>query len=393
MKFRFADCVLDDDAYTLTRAGALQKIEPQVFDFLHFLLQNPGTLVTRDQMIETVWNGRIVSESAVSARIAALRRAVGDDGKRQAVIRTLARRGIQLVAEVSHDAPPHSPRSPPAQTAQTIRFATAGDGVKIAYATSGAGPPLLRIAHHPTHLELEWAESSERAMFDALGSYRTLIRMDQRGTGLSDIDIDDFSAARSAEDIAAVADAAGLQRFALLGTSSGALVAVEFAARYPERLSHLVTLAGYVDGRSVRDGTATPDTDEPILTMAREGWNTPDSAFVAGYLSVYFPTATSQQLRDIARTLQNACPVENETRGRKFFNSHSIAPLLGRVHTPTLVLHSRQDAVHPLSEAQKLARGIDGAQLVVLESRNHYPLPDEASWQVMMQTMQVLLQG
>jgi DNA-binding winged helix-turn-helix (wHTH) protein/pimeloyl-ACP methyl ester carboxylesterase len=397
MKFRFADCVLDDAAYTLTRGGAAQDIEPQVFDFLHFLVQNPGTLVTRDQMIQAVWNGRIVSESAISARISALRRAVGDDGKRQAVIRTLPRRGIQLVAPVSRDTPAQPPHSAPQQTAQqtaqpaaqTIRFATADDGIKIAYAASGAGAPLLRVAHHPAHLELEWAEPTDRATFDNIGSYRTLIRMDQRGSGLSDLDIDDFSAARSAADIAAVADAAGLERFALLGTSSGAMVAVEFAARYPDRLTHLVLQAGYVDGRALRDDTR----DDAIATMARAGWDTPDSAFVMGYLSVYFPTASKEQIKRFARTIQNACPMENEVRGREFFNNHSVAPLLARVRTPTLVLHSREDVVHPLSEAQKLARGIDGAQFVVLESRNHYVLPEEDSWQTLTQSIRTFLQG
>ena len=136
-------------------------------------------------------------------------------------------------------------------------------------------------------------------------------------------------------------------------------------------------------GRSVRNGAAAQGEQETILKMAEEGWETPDSAFVYGYLSVYFPTATQEQLRPIARNLQNSCPKENEVLGRDFYNNHSIAGLLERVKTPTLVLHSKGDEVHPLSEGQKLAKGIANAELAVLDSRNHNPLPQEECWQIM----------
>ena len=392
MRYRFADCVLDDTAFTLTRDGEVQSIEPQVFDLLHLLVRNPRKLISRDQLIEAVWSGRQVSDSAITARVAAARRAVGDDGKAQSIIRTVPRRGIQFVADVAGD-DPTAPHMADALPRPTVRYASADDGAKIAYATSGTGPPLLRAAHHPTHLELEWIEPTDRTFFDRLGESHTLIRVDHRGCGLSDLDVDNFSAARSAEDLKAVADALGLDRLALLGCSNGAMVAIEFAARYPQMVSRLVLLGGYVDGRSVRDGEPQSGDRDAILKMAEEGWETPDSAFVAGYISVYLPTATQEQVRRIARDVQNSCPVENEIRGREFYNNHSVAHLLAKVKAPTLVLHCRGDAVHPLSEGQKLAKGIPDAQLAVLESRNHYPLPQEECWQTMMSMIEDFLAG
>jgi len=187
--------------------------------------------------------------------------------------------------------------------------------------------------------------------------------------------------------VKAVADALNLQFFAILGSSSGSLIAVEFAALYPLYVSHLILLGGYVEGRSVRDGEAGASDREVILSMAETGWETPYSAFVTGYISVYFPTATQEQLRQFAYIVQNSCPVENEIRGREFFNAHSITNLLDKVEAKTLVMHSKDDAVHPLSEGQKLAKGIADAQLTILESRNHYPLPEEKSWHTMIAAM------
>jgi DNA-binding winged helix-turn-helix (wHTH) protein len=386
MRYEFSNYVLDTEAHSLSRDGEAQPIEPQVFDLLHLLLKNAGSLVTKDHLIEEIWGGRIVSESAISARIAAARKAVGDDGKRQAIIRTVARRGLQFVAEFTKDSALNSAVASQSQHLR-IRYATADDGAKIAFAVSGSGPPLLRLAHHPTHLELEWGESTERPLFDALGSSRTLIRIDQRGSGLSDLDVDDYSTVRSAKDAKAVLDTLGIDQVALFGSSSGAMIAVEFASMFPSSVSHLMTLGGYVDGRSVRDGNASSPTEDVILNMAKAGWETPDSSFMTGYLAVYFPTAGPEVLRQIARDLQNSCPIENEIRGRDFFNQLSIADLLGNVRAPTFVMHCRGDAVHPLSEGQKMARGIADAELMILESRNHYPLPDEQSWHTMIAAM------
>ena len=392
MRYEFSGCILDTEAHSLSRNGEAEPIEPQVFDLLHLLLKNAGSLVTKDHLIEAIWGGRIVSESAISARIAAARKAVGDDGKRQAIIRTVARRGLQFVAELSQESTSEPAVSSLSQNPR-IRYATADDGVKIAFAVSGSGPPLLRVAHHPTHLGFEWAVSIDRALFDALGEGHTLIRLDQRGSGLSDLNVDDFSTSRKAKDIKSVVDTLGLDHIALFGSSSGAMSAVEFAVMYPEYVSHLITLGGYVDGRSVREGLAEATTEDAILSMAKAGWETPDSAFVSGFLSVYFPTASPELVRELATYVQNCCPVENEILGRDYFNQHSVADLLDEVRAPTLVMHSRGDAVHPLAEGQKLARGIVDAELMVLESRNHYPLPDEQSWHTMIAAMLAFMES
>lgn len=103
MRYAFAGFTLDVSRRELAKGDATIPIEPKAFDLLHLLLSNAGTVVPRDQLIDIVWNGRIVSEAAISARIAAARRAVGDDGKAQKIIRTVARRGLMLIADVSLD--------------------------------------------------------------------------------------------------------------------------------------------------------------------------------------------------------------------------------------------------------------------------------------------------
>ena len=151
-------------------------VAPQVFDLRLTPVRKPGAVLTRDGLIEAVWGGRIVSDAAISARVSAARRAVGDDGTRQGIIRTLPRRGFQFVADVSGE---EDGRAKIAEglTPPKVRYATAEDGVKIAFAVSGSGPPLMRVAHHPTHLELDWAEETERAFFEQLCQDTVMLTM------------------------------------------------------------------------------------------------------------------------------------------------------------------------------------------------------------------------
>src|SRR5690349_12647745 len=126
---------------------------------------------------------------------------------------------------------------------QQVRFCTAGDGVRLAYAISGKGPPLVRAPHWFTHLEHDWTNPAMRPWVEDLSRRYTLLRFDQRGTGLSDREVPELSIEAQVRDFECVVDAAGFKSFALLGLSQGAAYAVCYAARHPERVSHL-TLCG-----------------------------------------------------------------------------------------------------------------------------------------------------
>ena len=108
-RLRFGDVEVDLEAFELRRGGALTPVEPQVFELISHLARNPGRLITRDELIETVWNGRIVSDAAVASRIKSARRAIGDDGEQQKWIKTVHGRGVRFVGEVAHDATAGAP--------------------------------------------------------------------------------------------------------------------------------------------------------------------------------------------------------------------------------------------------------------------------------------------
>lgn len=380
MRYRFANCVLDTERHLLLRDGETVKTEPQVFDLLHLLVRNAGVLVSRDQIIDEIWDGRIVSESTVSARTNAARTAVGDTGKQQAIIKTVTRRGLQLVARVSSEARETlaSPSLPGSR--QRVRYAKSGDGTKIAYATSGSGPKIMRAGHFLTHLEMNWNSLIWRPYLDALGQGHTLIRYDQRGTGLSERALSVADLASQVADLEAVADASGLDRFPLIALSQGVPIAIEFAVRNPERVSCLVLYGGYAEGRALRDGGQSLGAAEAMMTLMREGWGKPQSAFMGAFTSLFCPGASPEQLSDLVQIQLSSTSPENAILIRMAIDRFSVIDQLQKVQAPTLVIHSRNDSVHPLSEGQKLASNIPNADFVVLESSNHLLLPDEPAW-------------
>ncbi|OWU84746.1 hypothetical protein ATO6_10445 [Oceanicola sp. 22II-s10i] len=397
MIYRFADCALDTERHELTRAGGPVHVEPQVFALLRLLAEGGGRLVTRDEMVAAVWSGRIVSEATISARINAARVAVGDDGQRQAVIRTVVRRGLQLAVPVETGAGDAGPGQAtaiarPVESAhQVVRITRSADGTGIAWAKSGEGPPLLRAGHWLSHLELDWQSPVWRPLIDRFGATRSLYRYDPRGTGLSDRDCGPLTLDAFVADMKAVADAAGLDRFALYAVSQSVPVGIAFAARYPDRVSALVLHAGFVRGAAVRDREEGTALSETFLSLIRNGWGTPGSAFMRAFSSLFLPTGTAEQIDSfLDMQVQSATP-EFAERLRRAINELDVRDLLADVRCPALVSHARGDAAQPFDQGRALASGIPDARFVALDSPSHIIPPQEPAWEAVMSAIEEFL--
>jgi pimeloyl-ACP methyl ester carboxylesterase/DNA-binding CsgD family transcriptional regulator len=267
---------------------------------------------------------------------------------------------------------------------QQIRFAPAPDGVKIAYAESGQGLPLVRAAHWMTHLEWDWQTPVWGPYVKALSAHHRLIRYDPRGCGLSDRDVTvDFE--QLVGDLATVVDAAGLEQFALIGASQGGAASVAYAARHPERVTHLVLLDAFVRGPLVRQpGPAQQEVIDAMARLVRTGWGQDNPAFRQMFTSQFFPGATREQA-DAFNDLQRlSCePAHAERLVRANAAIDASAHLAG-VRCPTLVMHCRGDARVPFEEGRFIAAGIAGARFEPLDSMNHTPLAGEAAFDHMM---------
>jgi pimeloyl-ACP methyl ester carboxylesterase/DNA-binding winged helix-turn-helix (wHTH) protein len=382
MRYRFNGCELDTSTHEFWAGGEIRHLEPQVFDLLQCLVENAGRLVGRDELIEQVWNGRIVSEATISARINAARKAVGDDGTRQAVIQTVPRRGFRLIADVraAEDQDVSAALSDEiAETRQKVRFCFASDGTRIAYAVSGEGPALLRAGHWLTHLEHDWHSPIWRPLLDELGKSFTVIRYDQRGNGLSDRDFERDTLDAFADDLAAVADAAGLDRFPIYATSQGAPTAIEFAARHPDRVTRLILHGGYHKGRLLRE-PADREQAEAYMSLMRHGWGAEGSQFLQAFASLFIPDGTPEQIASLVELQKITTTPETAVRLRRAFDSFDVTDRLADLSVPTLVIHGRNDAIHPLQQGIEMAAMIPDAELEVLDTRNHNIPRHDPAW-------------
>jgi len=397
----FGDHALDIERRELRRGSEQIALEPQVFDLLVYLVQNRDRVVSKDDVIAAVWGGRIVSESTLTSRINAVRKAVGDSGEQQRVIRTIARKGFRFIGEVVESAKPSEPASvakpqpptAPAHPQHEIRFCTASDGVRIAYALAGHGPPLVKAANWLNHLEYDWQSPIWSHMLHAFAREHQFVRYDARGNGLSDWNVDDLSFDAFVRDLESVVETAGLGKFALLGISQGCAVSIAYAVRHPERVTRLVLYGGFARGRRKRGSPQEIEHTDAVATLMRQGWGQENPAFRQMFTSLFIPGGTPEQMQSFNDLQRITTSPENAVRIRRTVDEIDIVDLLPLVKAPTLVLHCRNDSVQPFDEGRKLAAGIPGARFVALEGHNHLVLESDPAWSRLLDEIRMFLKN
>jgi predicted ATPase/DNA-binding SARP family transcriptional activator/pimeloyl-ACP methyl ester carboxylesterase len=286
---------------------------------------------------------------------------------------------VKASRPVATHAAPH-PAESPSLPVQRVEYCTTGDGVRIAYSAVGEGPPIVKAANWLNHLEFDWESPVWRHWLHELTSGHRLIRYDERGNGLSDWDVAELSVDAFVRDLEAVVDAAGLDRFTLLGISQGCAVSIAYAARHPERVERMILYGGYALGWRARGQAEVISAREAMLTLLRQGWGQEHPAFRQLFTAHYIPGGTPEEMQwwnDLQRV--SASP-ENAARLFDTLGDIDVSALLDKVRVPTLVVHCRDDAGVPYAQGEVLAKRIPGARFVTLASRNHVVLEHEPAW-------------
>jgi pimeloyl-ACP methyl ester carboxylesterase/DNA-binding CsgD family transcriptional regulator len=271
---------------------------------------------------------------------------------------------------------------PNAAPEQEIRFCRAEDGVRLAYAIHGSGPPVIVASCWLSHLQYDWQSPVWRHFLDELGELATVIRYDERGFGMSDWDVDDFSIEARQRDLEAVVAATGLDRFSLLGMSGGSGVAMAYAITHPEMVNRLI-LYGTVCGEPV--AWPSPDDwaeEETFRSMIRVGWAKEDPVFRRAFTTRFIPDASEEQMRWFDDLQRMSTSPANAVASRIARQEVDIVDELSRITAPTLVLQAIGDRSTTFDNAVSVSSRIDGARLVPLQSRNHILLADEPAWEV-----------
>jgi class 3 adenylate cyclase/pimeloyl-ACP methyl ester carboxylesterase len=289
------------------------------------------------------------------------------------------------IAQLPEEMPPQETAEgsavPPAPVTQQIRFCRTVDGVQLAYARMGQGPPLVKAGAFLTHLEKDLESPIWRHLWRDLSRHYTVIRYDARGNGLSDWEVDDLSFDAFVQDLETVVDAVGFDHFPLLGISQGCAVSIAYAVRHPERVTRLILYGGFAQGPTKRARSAAEREQlAAVSTLVRLGWGQENPAFRQIFTSQFVPGGTKEQIDWFNEMQRVSASPENAARFLAAVGDIDVTDLLARVTVPTLVMHARDEARVPFDAGRRMAAGIPGARLVPLQSRNHLILEDEPAY-------------
>lgn len=264
---------------------------------------------------------------------------------------------------------------------QNIRFCTSHDGVKLAYAVSGEGPPLVMSATWLSHLEHQWQSLAWRPWLDAFSRDHKLLRYDARGCGLSDRDARDLSFENWVQDFECVIEAAGFRKFDLLSTCWGGPVAIEYAARHPERVNRLILYGTYARGRFRRDDRPIEKEKAKVLIdLTRLGWGKENHGFIQVWASCFQPGGTLEHLRSWCDQQRAATSPDVAVRLLEIGWNTDVREAARKIKCPVLVIHPARDAMVPIDEGRSLASLIPDSRFVQIDTENHMPLADEPAW-------------
>ncbi len=283
------------------------------------------------------------------------------------------------------------PRTTTTCPAQRVGFCASHDGARLAYAVHGQGPPLVKAPNWLTHIDHDWCSPVWRHWLDGLGERHTVIRHDERGCGLSDRDVaSSFGLEQSLADLEAVVEAAGVERFPLLGISQGAAVAIAYAVRHPERVSRLVLYGGFTRGRARRGAEGRAES-ALLQALIRVGWGSPYAAYRRAFTMLFVPGGTPEQLEWFDELARVSTSAENAALIRAARDALDVCALAPKVRVPTLVLHAQDDALVPFDEGRRMATLIPGARFCSLPGSNHVLLEDEPAWELFLDEVHAFL--
>jgi DNA-binding winged helix-turn-helix (wHTH) protein/pimeloyl-ACP methyl ester carboxylesterase len=379
----------------LLREGRPIPLTTKVFETLRVLLERSGRLLTKDELMQGVWPDTVVEENNLNHNISVLRRALGEQGLDRRFIETVPRVGYRFVGEVTRSGDCPQPPVPPAASARTlrqeIRFCTSSDCTRLAYSAVGTGPPMVKAANWLSHIEHEWESPVWMHWIREISQRHLLVRWDERGCGLSDWNVADLSLDAWVRDLETVVDALELPRFALLGISQGGAVAAAYAARHPERVSHLVLCGAYARGWRLRGDPGDIEARTALLNLTRLGWGQDKPAFRQLFTTRFIPDASAVEMEWFNDLQRVSTSPGNAARLMDSFSRLDVRPLLADIKAPTIVFHSRHDGVVSFEEGRLLAAGIHGSRFVPLASRNHLLLEREPAWTVFLRELGAFL--
>lgn len=275
---------------------------------------------------------------------------------------------------------------------QRIAFCRAPDGVQLAWAKVGRGPPLVKAANWMNHLEYDWESPVFHAFLERLASDHTLIRYDARGNGMSDWDVEKLSIDAWVSDLETVVDAAGLDRFPLLGISQGCAVSIAYAVRHPDKVSHLILYGGFALGGRKRSAGERERRDA-MATLVRLGWGADEPTFRQIFTSQFIPGGAKEQIDAFNELQRRTTSPECAARYFDVVGNLDIRELLPQVVTPTLVMHSRDDRMCPFEAGRQMAAAIPGARFLGFEGKNHMILPGEPAFERFFVELKQFLDG
>jgi pimeloyl-ACP methyl ester carboxylesterase/DNA-binding winged helix-turn-helix (wHTH) protein len=387
-KYLFGDFVLDVDERRLLRDNEEIRLRGKLFETLRVLVENAGKLVRKDAFMESVWPDSVVEENNLDYCISQLRKLLHP----AKYIETVPRHGYRFVAPVRNvmrseasQAVAAGGQSITPLPRQDIRFSVTEDGVRLAWASIGDGLPLVKASNWLTHLDFEWGSPIWQHWWTELSKHHRLIRYDERGNGMSQRNVPDVSFDTWVRDLETVVDAAGLDRFSLLGISRGGAIAIAYAVKHPERVSKLVLYGAFRVGLYHYGSPEELEARCALISLTRLGWGLHHPAFCRMFTNRFIPNATpvhENWFDDLQRVSTSA---ENAARLIEVDSNIDVRRFLRQVQVPTLVVHCDRDQVVSPEHGRQLAAEIPGARYAALRSANHLLLAEEPAWEILLQ--------
>ena len=373
----------------LDAAGTRLSLRAQSLAVLDVLVSRRNQTVTKDELMQSVWPGRVVTEDSIGQCIHDIRAVVGVEASR--VLKTDSKRGYRLI--VADDSPaPVATVDLLEDFRQVIRYTTTSDGVKLAYAISGNGPRLVRMPHWMTHLDWDWRSLVWGPWVRRHSRNNTLLRYDPRSMGLSDRGMLIKDLDEQVRDLKAVVDAAGFDRFPIMAGSGGAQLGVRFTAQYPDRVSKLVLMGGALQGSFRRDYDR-PSTERwaAMTDILREGWGHDHPAFRNMITTMLFPHATAEQMASFNHLQRVSCSAEEALAHRDLTAYGDVTEDAKRIQCPTLIMHSPHDIMPPFEEGRRAAALIPNSRLVPFDVVGHAPLDNHPQFETVHRTIDEFL--